>query len=77
MTDATNATSGNEPHASKTPRRIVVGITGASGACYAVRVIELLAASGIETHIANGRCPERLAQIVAGKGISTKFPPQT
>ena len=33
--------------------------------------------AGIETHIANGRCPERIAQIVAGKGISTKFPPKT
>ncbi|MDE0837213.1 MAG: glutamate 5-kinase, partial [Akkermansiaceae bacterium] len=33
--------------------------------------------AGIETHIANGRRPERLAQIVAGKGISTKFPPKT
>lgn len=29
--------------------------------------------SGIETHIANGRHPERLADIVAGGGISTKF----
>lgn len=60
MTDATNATSGNEPHASKAPRRIVVGITGASGACYAVRVIELLAASGIETHIACSNLGKRL-----------------
>jgi len=31
--------------------------------------------AGIETHIANGRHPERLADIVAGKGISTKFIP--
>ncbi len=29
--------------------------------------------AGIETHIAHGRHPERLAEIVAGKGISTKF----
>jgi glutamate 5-kinase len=29
--------------------------------------------AGIETHIAHGRHPERLAGIVAGKGISTKF----
>ncbi len=29
--------------------------------------------AGIETHIAHGRHPERLADIVAGKGISTKF----
>ena len=29
--------------------------------------------AGIETHIAHGRHPERLAGIVAGKGISTHF----
>jgi len=29
--------------------------------------------AGIETHIAHGRHPERLAGIIAGKGISTKF----
>ena len=29
--------------------------------------------AGIETHIAHGRHPERLADIVAGKGISTWF----
>jgi glutamate 5-kinase len=29
--------------------------------------------AGIETHIAHGRHPDRLAEIVAGKGISTRF----
>ena len=29
--------------------------------------------AGIETHIAHGRRPERLAEIVEGKGISTRF----
>jgi glutamate 5-kinase len=29
--------------------------------------------AGIEVHIANGRCPERLSDILAGKGISTHF----
>ena len=29
--------------------------------------------AGIETHIAHGRRPERLAEIVSGKGISTRF----
>ena len=29
--------------------------------------------AGIETHIAHGRRPERLAEIVAGTGISTRF----
>lgn len=31
--------------------------------------------AGIETHIAHGRHPERLAGIVAGEGISTRFVP--
>ncbi|KAB2643225.1 MAG: glutamate 5-kinase [Verrucomicrobia bacterium] len=32
--------------------------------------------AGIETHIANGRHPERLADIIAGTGISTRFHPR-
>jgi len=31
--------------------------------------------AGIETHIAHGRHPERLAAILAGDGISTRFLP--
>lgn len=34
-----------------TPARIIVGISGASGAVYGVRALELLAAAGIETHL--------------------------
>ncbi|HEY4163280.1 MAG TPA: UbiX family flavin prenyltransferase [Dongiaceae bacterium] len=34
-----------------TPKRIVVGISGASGAIYGVRVLELLKAAGVETHL--------------------------
>jgi len=41
-------------------RRIVVGITGASGAAYAVRVIELLAAADVEVHIACSDLGRRL-----------------
>ena len=32
--------------------------------------------AGIETHIANGRHPERLAGILAGTGLSTRFHPR-
>ncbi len=35
-----------------TPQRIVVAITGASGAPYAVRTIELLAAADVQIHLA-------------------------
>jgi 4-hydroxy-3-polyprenylbenzoate decarboxylase len=33
------------------PQRIVVGITGASGAIYGLRALELLKSSGVETHL--------------------------
>lgn len=37
--------------------------------------IKFAVAAGIETHIAHGRHPERLAAIITGGGISTRFPP--
>lgn len=37
------------------PRRLIVGITGASGAIYGVRLLRLLQASGIETHLVMSR----------------------
>ena len=33
------------------PRRLVVGITGASGVVYGVRALERLAEAGVETHL--------------------------
>ena len=32
-------------------RRLIVGMSGASGAVYGVRILELLRAAGIETHL--------------------------
>lgn len=46
--------------AGSSERRIVVGITGASGAAYAVRVIELLAAAEVEVHLACSDLGRRL-----------------
>jgi glutamate 5-kinase len=40
-----------------------------------LEAVKFAVEAGIETHIANGRHPERLADIIAGKGISTKFKP--
>ncbi len=42
------------------PRRIVVGITGASGALYARRLLELLLASGAEVHLVISEYGHRL-----------------
>jgi 4-hydroxy-3-polyprenylbenzoate decarboxylase len=43
-----------------TPRRIVIGITGASGAPYAVRVIELVTAADVEVHLTVSTLGRRL-----------------
>jgi flavin prenyltransferase len=37
--------------ASATPRRLIVGISGASGAIYGIRILQALQGSGIETHL--------------------------
>jgi 4-hydroxy-3-polyprenylbenzoate decarboxylase len=34
-----------------TPRRLIVGISGASGVAYGVRILQILQGSGIETHL--------------------------
>lgn len=40
------------------PRRLVVGISGASGAIYGVRMLEILKDRGIETHLVMSRSAE-------------------
>jgi 4-hydroxy-3-polyprenylbenzoate decarboxylase len=42
----------------KAPRRLVVGISGASGAIYGVRVLELLKKTDIETHLVMSKSAE-------------------
>jgi len=39
----------------ETPPRLIVGITGASGSIYGVRVLEMLQGTGIETHLIMSR----------------------
>jgi 4-hydroxy-3-polyprenylbenzoate decarboxylase len=43
---------------SKNPRRLVVGISGASGVIYGVRVLELLKKTDIETHLVMSKSAE-------------------
>jgi glutamate 5-kinase len=42
-----------------------------------LKAVKFAVEAGIETHIANGRRPRRLVDIVEGKGLSTKFIPDT
>lgn len=45
-----------------TPKRVVVGITGASGAVYAARLVQLLVAAEVETHLVVSPLGQRLLQ---------------
>jgi 4-hydroxy-3-polyprenylbenzoate decarboxylase len=42
----------------KTPARIIVGVSGASGAIYARRALEALKAEGVETHLVVSKAAE-------------------
>ena len=42
----------------KTPRRLVVGISGASGTIYGIRMLELLKKTDIETHLVMSKSAE-------------------
>jgi 4-hydroxy-3-polyprenylbenzoate decarboxylase len=42
----------------KTPRRLIVGISGASGVVYGVRMLEVLRTAGIETHLVMSKAAE-------------------
>ena len=52
-------------------RRVVVGVSGASGAAIGVRVVEILGALGAETHVVVSRAAERtLAQEVGPDALA-------
>jgi len=42
----------------ETPRRLIVGISGASGIVYGIRVLELLRGTGIDTHLVMSKSAE-------------------
>src|SRR5258708_3072995 len=53
------AASSKEPRmTTKAPRRLVIGISGASGTIYGIRMLELLHATDIETHLVMSKSAE-------------------
>ncbi|HSW19752.1 MAG TPA: UbiX family flavin prenyltransferase [Ramlibacter sp.] len=46
-----NPSSAQQTDARAAPRRLIVGISGASGAIYGIRMLQLLRGCGIETHL--------------------------
>jgi flavin prenyltransferase len=44
--------------AAKAPQRLIVGISGASGVVYGVRMLEVLRAAGVETHLVMSKAAE-------------------
>ncbi|AMN39403.1 UbiX family flavin prenyltransferase [Rhodoplanes sp. Z2-YC6860] len=45
----------------KTPRRLVIGMSGASGAIYGIRMLEMLKKTDIETHVVMSKSAEMTA----------------
>ena len=56
--------------------RLEKGRFSMGGMASKLAAIKFAVEAGIETHIANGRHPERLAGILAGNGFSTRFQPR-
>lgn len=52
------------------PQRLVLGISGASGAIYGVRALELLAAAGIDVHLVISRAAKSTIVAETGRGFT-------
>lgn len=50
--------SRKQPARESTPRRLIVGISGASGIVYGIRLLEVLKDTGIETHLVMSKSAE-------------------
>lgn len=55
-------------------KRLVVGITGATGAVYGVRLLEVLAGAGVETHLVVSAAGEKTLKLETGKTIDDLRP---
>jgi 4-hydroxy-3-polyprenylbenzoate decarboxylase len=65
------------------PKRIIVGISGASGIIYGIRALELLKHAGVETHLVISKAAEMTlayeSEITAKdlRGLADEYHPQT
>lgn len=53
------------------PRRIVVGISAATGAIYGIRVLEKLAAAGVESHLIISKWARRTIEHETGTSVAS------
>ena len=60
MSEATAKTSNTKPSRSSSKRRFVIGMSGATGAIYGIRLLQILkSAPGVETHLVISKAAER------------------
>jgi 4-hydroxy-3-polyprenylbenzoate decarboxylase len=55
MSDAVSSQTVADQHNNSTPRRLIVGISGASGVVYGITALRLLRQIGVETHVVMSR----------------------
>lgn len=69
MSDLDNAAAGKSRSSPIGLRRVVVGITGASGAVYGVRALEVLRDLGVETHLVVTKPGELTLDLEMGRSL--------
>lgn len=55
---------------SHTPTRLIIGMTGASGAIYGIRLLEVLRNSGVETHLVMSKAAGMTLKEETGRSVS-------
>jgi len=59
-----------KPGAAGQPRRLIVGISGASGAIYGIRLLELARRAGIETHLIVSNAARTTIDLETGRPLA-------